>query len=120
MRPKSIIKKSRKLSRPFRVSKGETFRLEDVDPEDTPGSGPDEKTRARRVLAWASRRSRSSRTCSTPRIDERCSRSFQAMDAAGKDGTIDALGSLDLDYPETGPARLKELAQARRALLGEK
>lgn len=47
MRLKSIIKKSRKLSRPFRVSKGETFRLEDVDPEDTLGFGPDEKTRAR-------------------------------------------------------------------------
>jgi hypothetical protein len=33
---------------------------------------------------------------------------------------VDALGSLDLDYPQTGPERLKELAQARRALLGEK
>jgi hypothetical protein len=32
---------------------------------------------------------------------------------------VDALGSLDLDYPELSPARLKELAQARRALLGE-
>jgi PPK2 family polyphosphate:nucleotide phosphotransferase len=32
---------------------------------------------------------------------------------------VDALGSLDLHYPELSPARLRELAQARRALLGK-
>ena len=32
---------------------------------------------------------------------------------------VDALGSLDLDYPEMSPARLKELAEARRGLLGK-
>jgi PPK2 family polyphosphate:nucleotide phosphotransferase len=32
---------------------------------------------------------------------------------------VDALGSLDLHDPELSPARLRELAQARRALLGK-
>jgi hypothetical protein len=32
---------------------------------------------------------------------------------------VDALGSLDLHYPEMSPARLTELARARRALLGK-
>jgi PPK2 family polyphosphate:nucleotide phosphotransferase len=33
---------------------------------------------------------------------------------------IDALASLDLSYPEVGPDKLKQLAAARRALLGKK
>ena len=32
---------------------------------------------------------------------------------------IDALASLDLKYPDVGPAKLKELAQVKRALLAE-
>jgi polyphosphate kinase 2 (PPK2 family) len=32
---------------------------------------------------------------------------------------VDALGSLDLHHPEMSPARLTELAQARRALRGK-
>ena len=51
MRLESIIKTSRKLSRPFRVSQGEEFRLKDVDAGDTLGFGPDEKRRARQMLA---------------------------------------------------------------------
>lgn len=32
---------------------------------------------------------------------------------------IDALASLDLRYPELSPAKLKDLAAAKRALLGK-
>jgi len=32
---------------------------------------------------------------------------------------IDALGSLQLEYPQVGPDRLKELVAAKRALLAE-
>ena len=32
---------------------------------------------------------------------------------------IDALASLDLHYPELSPAKLKDLAAAKRALLGK-
>jgi hypothetical protein len=37
MQLKTIIKKSRRLSRPFQITKGEKFRLKDVDPGDTRG-----------------------------------------------------------------------------------
>ena len=33
----AIVKKARELSKPFRVTKGEKFRLKDVDPRDTLG-----------------------------------------------------------------------------------
>jgi hypothetical protein len=33
---------------------------------------------------------------------------------------IDALASLDLAYPQVGPAKLKELAAAKRLLLSKK
>src|SRR6266487_6187344 len=88
MRLKSIIRKSRKLSRPFRVSKGETFRLEDVDPEDTLGFGPDEKTRARQVLAMGIEALAKLQDMLYAQDRWAVLVIFQAMDAAGKDGTI--------------------------------
>jgi hypothetical protein len=36
------------------------------------------------------------------------------------DAIIETLGSLGLKYPDVGPAKLKELAAAKRALLGRK
>jgi PPK2 family polyphosphate:nucleotide phosphotransferase len=88
MRLESVIKQSRKLSRPFRVSKGEEFRLKDVDPGDTLGFGPDEKARAREMLAMGIE--------ALTRLQDMLYAQdrwavlviFQAMDAAGKDGTI--------------------------------
>jgi PPK2 family polyphosphate:nucleotide phosphotransferase len=88
MRLKSIVKKSRKLSQPFRVSKGEGFRLKDVDPGDTLGFGPGEKARAQQVLAMGIE--------ALAKLQDRLYAQdrwavlliFQAMDAAGKDGTI--------------------------------
>src|SRR6266542_5826704 len=88
MRLKSIIRKSRKLSRPFRVSKGETFRLEDVDPEDTLGFGPDEKTRARQVLAMGIEALAKLQDMLYAQDRWAVLVIFQAMDAAGKDSTI--------------------------------
>jgi PPK2 family polyphosphate:nucleotide phosphotransferase len=88
MRLESIVKKSRKLSQPFRVSRGEAFRLKDVDPGDTLGFGPGEKARAREVLAMGIE--------ALAKLQDRLYAQdrwavlviFQAMDAAGKDGTI--------------------------------
>ena len=51
MRREAIVKQSRKLSRPFGVTKGAKFRLDDVDPKDTLGLGPEGKSRAKRILA---------------------------------------------------------------------
>ncbi|HEV8227176.1 MAG TPA: polyphosphate kinase 2 family protein [Methylomirabilota bacterium] len=88
MRLKSIIKKSGKLSRPFRVSKGEAFRLKDVDPGDTLGFGPDEKVRAQQVLAMGIEALAKLQDMLYAQDRWAVLVIFQAMDAAGKDGTI--------------------------------
>jgi len=88
MRLESIIKKSRKLSRPFRITKGEAFRLKGVDPKDTLGFGPDEKTRARQVLAMGIEALAKLQDMLYAQDRWAVLVIFQAMDAAGKDGTI--------------------------------
>jgi PPK2 family polyphosphate:nucleotide phosphotransferase len=88
MRLKSIIKKSGKLSRPFRVSKGEAFRLKDVDPGDTLGFGADEKARARQVLTMGIEALAKLQDMLYAQDRWAVLVIFQAMDAAGKDGTI--------------------------------
>ena len=88
MRLKSIIEQSRKLSRPFRVSKGEVFRLKDVDPGDTLGFGPNEKVRARQVLGMGIEALAKLQDSLYAQDRWAVLMIFQAMDAAGKDGTI--------------------------------
>ncbi len=81
----------RELSRfldPYRVTNGKKFRLKDHDPGDTGGLGSEDKPEARRMLATGIER--------MTELQERLYASdqwgmllvFQAMDAAGKDGTI--------------------------------
>jgi len=72
---KNLIKKARKLAKPFRVT-DDGFRLKDVDPADNKGFT--------RVLVAAA--------------------------------VIEALSSLDLQYPKVSDEKLKELAAAKRAL----
>ena len=88
MRLESVIKQSRKLSRPFRVSKGEEFRLKDVDPGDTLGFDPDEKARAREMLAMGIEALTRLQDMLYAQDRWAVLVTFQAMDAAGKDGTI--------------------------------
>jgi len=88
MRLESVIKQSRKLSRPFRVSKGEEFRLKDVDPGDTLGFGPDEKARAREMVAMGIEALTRLQDMLYAQDRWAVLVTFQAMDAAGKDGTI--------------------------------
>jgi PPK2 family polyphosphate:nucleotide phosphotransferase len=77
-----------RLVSPYRVTKGKKFRLKDIDPGDTAGHGSEEKPRARELLArgvqWLSEEQ------DKFYADDRHSMLlvFQAMDAAGKDGTI--------------------------------
>ncbi|HQR30430.1 MAG TPA: polyphosphate kinase 2 family protein [Anaeromyxobacteraceae bacterium] len=81
----------RSLSRfldPYRITRGKKFRLKDHDPGDTGGLGSEDKPEAKRLLADGIERMTS--------LQERLYASdewgvllvFQAMDAAGKDGTI--------------------------------
>src|SRR4029453_5189875 len=77
-----------KLSRPFRVSKGEAFRLKDVDPGDTLGFGADEKARAREVLTMGIEALAKLQDMLYAQDRWAVLVIFQAMDAAGKDGTL--------------------------------
>jgi len=85
---KQIVKTSRELSRPFRVTRGEKFRLEQVDPGDTLWLKAEDKKRAKEALATG--------VDALAGLQEKLYAQdkwavlliFQAMDAAGKDGAI--------------------------------
>jgi PPK2 family polyphosphate:nucleotide phosphotransferase len=77
-----------KFIAPYRVTRGAKFRLQDIDPGDTRGLGDERKPEARKLLAegvaWLADEQE--------KLFAQDRRSlllvFQAMDAAGKDGTI--------------------------------
>lgn len=88
MKTKEFIKAARKLSGHYRVTNGKKFRLADVDPDDTRNLGSEDKPRARevlengvKVLAKLQDKLYAHDRWSVLLV-------FQAMDAAGKDGTI--------------------------------
>jgi len=87
MRLKTIVKQSEKLSRPFRVTKDEKFRLDDIDPEDTLGIGPEGKAQAKRLLAAGTEALSKLQDMLYAQDRWAVLLIFQAMDAAGKDGT---------------------------------
>src|ERR1700741_4361440 len=79
-------KVARQLSRPYRVDDGRKFRLKEVDPDDTKGLESKEKGREYRPSGIE-------RLCTLQdKLYAQDRRAvllvFQAMDAAGKDGTI--------------------------------
>jgi PPK2 family polyphosphate:nucleotide phosphotransferase len=87
--PKSPLPEAVKLSRRYRVDKPRRFRLKDCDPADTAHLGAENKPQVRELL----------RTVGTAKLAEMQDMLyaqdrwslllvFQAMDAAGKDGTI--------------------------------
>src|SRR5881275_190631 len=89
MKTKEIIKTASELAKPFRISKGENFRLKDVDPDDTLDFTKEaDKPRAEEALAMGV-------TALAELQDKLYAQDkwavfliFQAMDAAGKDGAI--------------------------------
>jgi PPK2 family polyphosphate:nucleotide phosphotransferase len=88
MKAKEVIKKAHKFAEPFRITNGEDFRLKDVDPNDTLGLRSEAEPRAKEALA--------SGVQSLAELQDKLYAQdkwavllvFQAMDAAGKDGTI--------------------------------
>jgi len=88
MQLKEIIRRSRRFAEPFRVSKGSSFRLKDVDPDDTLHLSAEDKPRAREMLQIGVE--------ALSELQERLYAQdkwallliFQAMDAAGKDSAI--------------------------------
>src|SRR4051794_6575226 len=88
MKLKQVIKASHRLSQPYRITDGRKFRLKDVQPDDTGGLKSEDKPRATEAL-------HSGITALAELQDVLYAQDrwslllvFQAMDAAGKDGTI--------------------------------
>src|SRR5438046_1706867 len=89
MKTKEIIKPASELAKPFRISKGENFRLKHVHPDDTLDFTKEaDKPRAKEALAMGV-------TALAELQDKLYAQDkwavlliFQAMDAAGKDGSI--------------------------------
>jgi len=88
MRIEQVVKRSRAMAKPFRITDGSRFRLDHIDPGETMGFGSEDKPRAKEALATGVE--------SLAELQDRLYAQdrwavllvFQAMDAAGKDGTI--------------------------------
>jgi PPK2 family polyphosphate:nucleotide phosphotransferase len=82
------IKKIKKLVKPYRITSGKGFRLKDIDPGDTQGLKSEFKGAAKDLLAKgvAALADEQARLYAQDRWGVLLM--FQAMDAAGKDGTI--------------------------------
>ena len=85
---KEIIKKARKLAKPFRLTDGARFRLKDIDPGDTLGLKSEDKPRAQEALAIGIRALAELQDMLYAQNRWGVLLIFQAMDAAGKDGAI--------------------------------
>src|SRR5882762_2167989 len=89
MKTKEIIKRSRKLAKSFRISKGKDFRLKDVDPGDTlQFTKEQDKPRAKEALVVGVQALAELQDKLYAHDRWAVLLIFQAMDAAGKDGTI--------------------------------
>jgi PPK2 family polyphosphate:nucleotide phosphotransferase len=88
MRIEQVVKRSRAMAKPFRITDGSRFRLDHIDPGETMGFGSEDKPRAKEALATGVE--------ALAELQDRLYAQdrwavllvFQAMDAAGKDGTI--------------------------------
>ena len=84
---KNLIKRSRKLAKPFRVT-DDRFRLKDIDPGDTGGFGSEDKPQAKEALAMGVDVLAEMQDMLYAQDRWAVLLIFQAMDAAGKDGAI--------------------------------
>ena len=88
MKLKKILKQSGKLSKPFRVADGTKFRLKDIDPDETLEYGSEDKPRSKQALAMGIEALAELQDMLYAQGRWAVLLIFQAMDAAGKDGTI--------------------------------
>jgi PPK2 family polyphosphate:nucleotide phosphotransferase len=84
---KKLIKRARKLARPFRVT-DDSFRLKDIDPDDTLQFTSEDKPRAKEALAMGVSLLADLQDMLYAQDRWAVLLIFQAMDAAGKDGAI--------------------------------
>ena len=85
---KQLTKRAHALAEPFRVSRGKSFRLSDVDPGDTLDLTSDDKPRAKEALAMGVDVLAELQDMLYAQDNWALLLIFQAMDAAGKDGAI--------------------------------
>jgi PPK2 family polyphosphate:nucleotide phosphotransferase len=88
MKIKEIIRRAGKLAKPFRVTDGEKFRLKDIDSGDTLEFDSEDKPRAKEALAMGIAALAELQDMLYAQDRWAVLLIFQAMDAAGKDGTI--------------------------------
>jgi PPK2 family polyphosphate:nucleotide phosphotransferase len=88
MAAKELIKRARRFATPFRIDDGRRFRLRDVDPRDTLDLGSADKPRAKEALAMGTDALAALQDMLYAQDRWAVLLIFQAMDAAGKDGTI--------------------------------
>jgi PPK2 family polyphosphate:nucleotide phosphotransferase len=88
MRMKDTIKRARGFSKPFRITDGRDFRLKDIDPGETLSLGSEDKPRAKEALAMGVEALAQLQAMLYAQDRWAVLLIFQAMDAAGKDGTI--------------------------------
>jgi PPK2 family polyphosphate:nucleotide phosphotransferase len=88
MKTQEVLQKARKFAKPFRVTDGDKFRLKDVDPGDTLGFKSEAKPRAKEGLQFGVTALAEFQDMLYAQDKWAVLLIFQAMDAAGKDGTI--------------------------------
>ena len=88
MDTKELIKRARTFARPFRVTDGTDFRLKDIDPDDTLDLGSEDKPLAQEALATGVEMLADLQDKLYAQDRWAVLLIFQAMDAAGKDGTL--------------------------------
>src|SRR5215470_13973962 len=88
MKTQEVLQKARKFAKPFRVTDGDKFRLKDVDPGDTMGFKSEAKPRAKEGLQIGVSALAELQDMLYAQDRWAVLLIFQAMDAAGKDGTI--------------------------------
>jgi PPK2 family polyphosphate:nucleotide phosphotransferase len=88
MKLKPLLKKARNFAKPFRVTDGKDFRLKDIDPGDTLDLGSEDKPRAKEALVMGVEALAELQDMLYAQDSWAVLLIFQAMDAAGKDGTI--------------------------------
>jgi PPK2 family polyphosphate:nucleotide phosphotransferase len=85
---KAQLKRIRKFIEPYRVTRGKDFKLKDVDPRDTRGLKSEDKTEAKEMLGRGVEWLAEQQNMLYAQDHWALLLVFQAMDAAGKDGTI--------------------------------
>ena len=88
MKTKEVIEAAHRISKPYRVRNGKKFRLKDVDPGDTGELKSEDKPRAKEALQTGLGALTELQDMLYGQDSWSVLLIFQAMDAAGKDGTI--------------------------------